>query len=148
MIIRIASTVPPIAPHGKPAPNAFARQIRSGTTSNASTAPPQAAVNPVLTSSKASSAPLAWQISFSLPRYPGSGRTTPQLVITGSMTIPAMRPSCSRKARSAASASLKGTTTTCSATPSGSPSVCGTAIGCSRGPASTFEGNTETISES
>ena len=49
----IASSVPPIAPHGRPPPIAFARQIRSGTTPNASTAPPHATVHPVFTSSNA-----------------------------------------------------------------------------------------------
>ena len=53
----MASSVPPIAPHGRPPPIAFARQIRSGTTPNASTAPPHASVHPVLTSSKARYAP-------------------------------------------------------------------------------------------
>ena len=147
-IIRIASSVPPIAPHGSPAPSAFARHRRSGTTSNASTAPPQATVKPVFTSSKASSASFAWQMSFSLARYRGSGSTTPQFVITGSTIMPAMRPSCSWNARSAASASLNGTTTTCSATPSGMPRVCGTGTGWSRGPAFSFGGNTLTINES
>ena len=60
----IASSVPPIAPQGKPAPKAFARQTRSGTTPNASIAPPQASVKPVFTSSKTNSAPSVRQSSF------------------------------------------------------------------------------------
>ena len=57
MIMVIASSVPPIAPHGIPAPSDFASAMRSGTTPKASTAPPHATVKPVFTSSKARSAP-------------------------------------------------------------------------------------------
>ena len=47
----IASSVPPIAPHGSPAPSAFANATRSGVTPKTSIAPPQPTVNPVFTSS-------------------------------------------------------------------------------------------------
>ena len=64
----IASSVPPIAPHGSPAPIAFAKATRSGCTPKASIAPPHATVKPVFTSSKANIAPCVWQISFSPSR--------------------------------------------------------------------------------
>ena len=55
---RYSSVVAPIAPHGRPPPIAFARQMMSGTTPNASVAPPYATVAPVFTSSNARYAPL------------------------------------------------------------------------------------------
>ena len=54
---RYSSRVAPIAPHGRPPPIAFARQTMSGVTPNASTAPPNAIVAPVFTSSNARYAP-------------------------------------------------------------------------------------------
>ena len=51
MTMPMASSVPPIAPHGRPPPIAFAYAIRSGVTPKASAAPPHATVKPVFTSS-------------------------------------------------------------------------------------------------
>jgi hypothetical protein len=48
-----SSSVAPTAPHGVPPPMALARHTMSGTTPNASTAPPYASVAPVFTSSNA-----------------------------------------------------------------------------------------------
>src|SRR5204862_162786 len=49
-VIPIPSAVPSSALHGRPAGTAFAWQIRSGPPSNASTAPPEATLKPVLSS--------------------------------------------------------------------------------------------------
>ena len=68
--------------------------------------------------------------------------------MAGSTIMPAICSGCSSNARSAAAASLNGTATTRSTNSSGSPSVCGTDAGWSRGPASSSGGNTDTISES
>jgi hypothetical protein len=106
----IASSVPPIAPHGSPAPSAFAKATRSGCTPNASIAPPHATVAPVFTSSKARYAPFSWQISLIDARYPGSGSVTPRFVMQGSTIIPAIRSGNSSNTRFTASASLNGTT--------------------------------------
>ena len=55
----MTSSVPPMAPHGSPPPNAFAKQTMSGVTPNRRVAPPQPTTSPVFTSSNARNTPCA-----------------------------------------------------------------------------------------
>jgi hypothetical protein len=94
----MTSSVPPIAPHGSPAPGALASVTMSGVTPNRSVAPPAAMQRPVLTSSKISTIPCLRVISRTASRIPGSGSTTPRFIIAGSMiTHAGRRPSAARR---------------------------------------------------
>ena len=74
-----------MAATGNPPPSPFAIVVRSGVTPKYSWAPPRANRNPVMTSSKMSSAPCRRVCSRSSSRYPGAGRMQPVLNTAGSV---------------------------------------------------------------
>ena len=80
----MTSALPATAPTGKPAPMIFPKVTMSAATPNLSWAPPNATRNPVMTSSKMSSAPNSSQSSRSPCKKPAAGATTPMLPLTGS----------------------------------------------------------------
>ena len=83
------SARPPNAARGSPPPTILPRMVRSGRIPKRSWAPPRATRNPVITSSKTSSAPEASQSLRSASKKPGSGGTTPIFPATGSTSTAA-----------------------------------------------------------
>ena len=75
---------PPTAPMGRPPPITFPKHVRSGRMSYFPCAPPVPKRNPVITSSKTSSAPTRSHSARSPSRNPGAGATSPMLAATGS----------------------------------------------------------------
>ena len=82
--------MPPIAATGKPPPSPLAIVVMSGITPKNSWPPPRANRNPVITSSKISSAPCSRVRSRSNCRKPSSGRMQPVFSITGSVMTAAI----------------------------------------------------------
>ena len=80
----MTSRRPPKAPTGKPPPITLPKHHRSGRTPRSSDAPPAPRRNPVMTSSKISSAPARSHAWRSPSRNPATGATSPMLAATGS----------------------------------------------------------------
>src|SRR6185312_1231827 len=75
---------PPTAPTGNPPPITLPKHHRSGDTPDQTVAPPGPIRNPVITSSKMSSAPAASHAARSPARKPGAGGTRFMFAATGS----------------------------------------------------------------
>ena len=80
----MTSARPPNAPTLRPPPMTLPKQVRSGVMAKASWAPPPPTRNPVITSSKISSAPTRSHSARSPARKPSAGPTRPMLAATGS----------------------------------------------------------------
>ena len=115
------SARPPYAATGNPPPMTLPRVVRSGLTPKRSGAPPGAIRNPVITSSKISSAPCASASRRNAGRNPGSGGMNPALPTTGSTMMAAMRGPRSAINCSTAATSLYGATKVSSASAAGTP---------------------------
>ena len=87
----IRSRRPPKAAHGKPPPITLPSVVRSGVTFQRVCAPPYPIRNPVITSSKIRTLPLAVHRARRPPRKPSSGGITPMFAATGSTITQAIR---------------------------------------------------------
>ena len=97
---------PPNAAAGSPPPMTLPNVMRSGRTPSMPYQPAGPTRNPVMTSSRMSSAPCASQSRRSAALKPGSGATTPMLPAAASVMTQAIASPCWAKAASAAATSL------------------------------------------
>ena len=109
-----------------PPPITLPSVVRSGRTPYSAWAPPGATRNPVITSSKMSTAPCSSQHSRSASRKPGTGGTQFMFPATGSTITPAIRSPSFANASRTPPVSLKARVSVCSASAAGTPGEVGT----------------------
>lgn len=119
--LAIRSARPATALTGQPPASALPYTARSGVTPKCRAAPPSASRNPVMTSSKTSTAPARSVSSRTRSRKPALGGMAPALHIIGSQMTAAISAPCRSNSAVRASASLKGTTSQSARAPATGP---------------------------
>ena len=117
---------PPKAPMGMPPPMTLPNRVRSGLMPHSDCAPPRAARNPVITSSKIRTLPYSSQRRRRVLRKRGEPGTQFMLPATGSTMTAATCSPASLKTCSACSALLNSKVMVCFAVSAGTPGEVGT----------------------
>ena len=123
----MTSARPPKAAAGRPPPITLPKVNRSAGTGSRPYQPDGETRNPVITSSRISSAPCSVVIRRNSALKPSSGGTTPMLAAAASVITQAMSPPRTRKTSSTAATSLYGSTTVSPACAPVTPGVSGSA---------------------